>query len=354
MKFAWFSSFVLLAIGCSSGESGLSSDRIDIGSHRLEVRVSGDAQAYPAVVIESGLGATVEEWSRVQELLSQKTQVICYNRAGIGGSQPGAEPRDASTISRELRELLLRLQVDPPFVIVGHSIGGIYVRQFAAEHPDEVCGIILLDPTMEFLKPLSRNRIESQLQERWPQDYGRIESLLNRIHPRMSLMAGQSILELEPYFERVPIEQRQQQREVWLDLVTKRARQIEGMLSVLGRAECQELFASAESMDLVRDKAIDVPLLLLAAGKTGSSSASDNPSDNEAMTSDYFLWANDLRIDRYTSFVNSQANGRFKVVPDAGHNIHRDRPRYVAKAIEKMLDTVAKEIAHTEREVLTD
>lgn len=341
-KLAWIVSTALISVGCSSGEGERSTNRrhIDIGTHQLEVFIEGDTRRYPTVVIESGLGAKIEDWARVREILSQKTQVVCYNRAGIGGSQPGPEPRDASTVALELREALRALKVEPPFILVGHSIGGIYVRQFAASYPDLVGGVVLLDPTMEFLEPLSKTRIEAQLRECWAQDYDRIESLLRRVHPKMSLMAAQSILELEPYFEQVPIAERRQQRKAWLDLITKRTRQIEGILSVLTRAESQELFASAESMDLVRNKVIKVPLLLLAAGKTVRSSA----SNNEAKTSDYFIWANKLRTDRYATYVRSQANGRLTIVSNAGHNIHRDQPTVVAKAIEQMLESTATEM----------
>ncbi len=284
-------------------------------------------------MIESGLGAKIDDWERVQTLIARQTQVICYNRAGIGGSQPGPEPRDASTIAAELRKALLARDVKPPYVLVGHSIGGIYVRRFAAMYPDEVCGVVLVDPTMEFLEPLSTSRIEAQLREHWPRNYENIESLLLRVHPKMSPMAAQSILELEPYFAQLPPEERQQQRKEWLNLIVKRARQIEGMLSILTRAECQELFATTDSMDSVRDAVIEVPLVLLAAGKVSSSSK----SNSELMNSDYFLWANDLRIERYTDFVNAQANGRLKIVPNAGHNIHRDRPQLVAEEVTKML-----------------
>ncbi len=120
--------------------------RIRINDHSLHVRVIG--RGSPAVIFESGLPGTVLSWSAVQQRLATCTATLSYDRAGLGWSEPGPEPRTASRIVEELHRLLQTLQLPPPYVLVGHSYGGLTVRLYAARYPEEVAGLVLLDPTM--------------------------------------------------------------------------------------------------------------------------------------------------------------------------------------------------------------
>ncbi|UCF66544.1 MAG: alpha/beta fold hydrolase [Acidobacteriota bacterium] len=130
--------------------------RVEIGQHRLRVHVAGEGS--PAVVMEAGLGETLETWSRVWPEVARFTRVCVYDRAGLGRSDPGPRPRSSERIVEELRLLLARKQVQPPYVLVGHSFGGLIVRLFAGQHPAEVAGLVLIDPT-----PLDFPFLEGQL-----------------------------------------------------------------------------------------------------------------------------------------------------------------------------------------------
>ncbi len=118
--------------------------RVDIGGYRLHLIGSG--QGSPTVVFESALGATCLTWSLVQSEVARLTTTVSYDRAGCGWSDQGPMPRSVEQILQELRLLLRRSSLEPPYLLVGHSYGGLTVRLFAHRYPDEVAGALLLDP----------------------------------------------------------------------------------------------------------------------------------------------------------------------------------------------------------------
>lgn len=117
---------------------------VDIGGHRLHVLDSG--RGHPTVVFESGLPGSVLSWRRIHRDLAQLVRVVSYDRAGLGWSDPGPEPRTAARAVDELRCLLDRAAVPGPYILVGHSFGGLTTRLFAARYPDDVAALVLVDP----------------------------------------------------------------------------------------------------------------------------------------------------------------------------------------------------------------
>ncbi|HLS82361.1 MAG TPA: alpha/beta fold hydrolase [Steroidobacter sp.] len=110
------------------------------------VRAASDAR--PSVVFASGLGDTLDVWRDVQSAIAAHcTRTLAYNRAGYPGSAPPHGARDARTIVAELRAELRRQDMAPPYVLVGHSIGGLYMQYFARTYPEEVAGLLLVDST---------------------------------------------------------------------------------------------------------------------------------------------------------------------------------------------------------------
>ncbi|HSZ50365.1 MAG TPA: alpha/beta hydrolase [Caulobacteraceae bacterium] len=103
----------------------------------------------PTVVFESGWGADSGEWVRVLPMLAPSRQACSYDRAGYGASDPGPDPRDAAAIVRDLRAGLRAARIRGPYILVGHSAGGLYVRLFAAKYPKDVAGLVLVDPSVE-------------------------------------------------------------------------------------------------------------------------------------------------------------------------------------------------------------
>jgi len=102
-------------------------------------------QGSPSIVLEAGLGNGMESWSALIPQIAEITQVFAYDRAGYGGSRSKNRERDARTIVGELRLLLQAARVHPPYLLIGHSVGGTYMEFYARNFPDEVVGVILVD-----------------------------------------------------------------------------------------------------------------------------------------------------------------------------------------------------------------
>lgn len=115
-------------------------------NERHRVRIEG--RGVPTVVLSGGLGDTLDVWNDVQPAIAAHcVRTFAYNRAGYEGSSPAGGPRDAEAIVSELRSELLKRGIRPPYVLVGHSLGGLYMQYFARSYPDEISGLLLVDST---------------------------------------------------------------------------------------------------------------------------------------------------------------------------------------------------------------
>ena len=116
---------------------------VDVGGHRLHINCTGTGS--PTVVIVSGLGDWSTSWGVVQPEVAKTTRVCSYDRAGFGWSESSSLPSDAAQFAKELHTLLQNANVAGPYVLVGHSLGGLIVRIFAHDYASEVAGVVLVD-----------------------------------------------------------------------------------------------------------------------------------------------------------------------------------------------------------------
>lgn len=119
---------------------------VDVGGHRLHLLESGSGDA--TIVLEAGLMSTVLSWSNLQRELAQSHRVVSYDRAGLGWSDIGPMARTADRIVEELHTLLQQAAIAPPYILVGHSFGGLTMPLFAAKFPEETAGMVLVDPVV--------------------------------------------------------------------------------------------------------------------------------------------------------------------------------------------------------------
>jgi pimeloyl-ACP methyl ester carboxylesterase len=112
-----------------------------------QARIEGHGSR--TVVLESGLGDTLDIWKDIQPRIADHcARTLAYTRAGYLGSDPANDgPRDSATIVAELRAELQKRNIQPPYVLVGHSLGGLYMQYFARNFPNEVVGLVLVDST---------------------------------------------------------------------------------------------------------------------------------------------------------------------------------------------------------------
>ncbi len=116
---------------------------VDVGGYRLYLHCTGSGS--PAVVLEAGLGETSVSWKRIAPAVARQTRVCTYDRAGRGWSENAPEPQRGRQIAAALEALLSRADVPGPYVLVGHSLGGIYALNFAKQFPAQVAGVVLVD-----------------------------------------------------------------------------------------------------------------------------------------------------------------------------------------------------------------
>jgi pimeloyl-ACP methyl ester carboxylesterase len=120
----------------------------------------------PTVVLESGLGTGASGWGFVLDWVAAKTRVCAWDRPGIGGSEPIGHHTVEDT-ARHLRATLLAAGEKPPFVLVGHSLGGVYARIFASMYRAETAGIVLVDPYLPDIRPVDHVALDPALREEW-------------------------------------------------------------------------------------------------------------------------------------------------------------------------------------------
>jgi pimeloyl-ACP methyl ester carboxylesterase len=123
-------------------------EMVDVGDYSLHLYCTGEGGA-PTVVMDSGLGGTVLDWQLVQPEVAKFMRVCTYDRAGMGWSDPGAQPRTSQQIVKELHTLLGNARVQGPYVLVGHSFGGTNMQVYDNQYSDEVAGIVLVDSALE-------------------------------------------------------------------------------------------------------------------------------------------------------------------------------------------------------------
>lgn len=135
-------SLATLVSGCAAFPNA-KTEQID--NRRVEYALTMNGKQI--VIFESGLGGTMDWWAKVFPEIAKNTTAFAYNRPGYGASAPVSSSRDGKQIVEELRSLLRSRGLNPPYILVGHSLGGLYMQLLARRYPDEVSALVLVDST---------------------------------------------------------------------------------------------------------------------------------------------------------------------------------------------------------------
>lgn len=125
---------------------------VDVGPYRLHLECTGSGR--PTVILEPGGGASAATLGWIAPAVARDTRVCVYDRAGRGWSDPAPSPPDGAQIATDLHTLLDRAHVPGPYVLAGHSFGGLYVMSFARQYPEQVAGLVLVDSTAPTSTPV--------------------------------------------------------------------------------------------------------------------------------------------------------------------------------------------------------
>lgn len=121
----------------------------DIGGYKMHLDCRGENLEQPTIILESGAGDNSITWGLVQDELAKHTKVCSYDRSGFGWSERSGKNHGPKQVADELHTLLQVANVKPPYIMVGHSLGGLYVQTYAAIFPQEINSIVLVEPTHE-------------------------------------------------------------------------------------------------------------------------------------------------------------------------------------------------------------
>lgn len=135
------------AVSSAQARHPMPGEMVGVGDHRLHVVRAGSGG--PSVILESGSGEVASGWNAVASALEGRTTVVRYDRAGTGRSEPSPSPRTAEEIASELHTALEAVGAPKPYILVGHSLGGLYVREYTRVYPDDVAGLVLVDARPE-------------------------------------------------------------------------------------------------------------------------------------------------------------------------------------------------------------
>ncbi|MEK6321225.1 MAG: alpha/beta hydrolase [Acidobacteriota bacterium] len=280
----------------------------DVEGRQLLLHQSGTGG--PAVVFAPGAGCIGLDYLNIHDQVSQFTTSVLYDRAGTGWSDQVDLPRSATEVADELRSLLHAAGVPAPYLLVGHSLGGIYTRRYAQRFPDEMAGLLFLEPAHEDFPAIMPK-----------------QTLLGK------LRQGFALVRVFLHFKRFYRGLFERMFAQWPD--SMRERLIEYHLRSW-RIGLREVKNQGELYDEVRrgGDTPDVPLLVLTAMGIDQFQAAFMPEP-------YLREMNDGKRVLYTALAESVPRGEHRVLENAGHvTIHTDRPDAVVQAIRDLLDKV--------------
>ena len=297
---------------------------VDIGGRTLNIYCSGVGS--PAVIFESGGNDPGYDWVLVQPNVARFTRACWYDRAGVGWSDPPPAPRTSATIANDLHELLRRAAVPPPYVLVGQSIGGEYVRVFTDKYPAEVAGLVLVDSSNpDQHEPPSMKGPASRLPRTVRQLFCFALPAMVRLGVNRWMSSRQRQL--------APSQLSPEEQQVYSLLKSRPTASMTAATQAChgtrGGADLPDTGTGNPEVDnaaRASGKLGDRPLVVLTAGSYGTP---DNPVAARESSAFQEVWVHQLQAD----LARLSTRGHQVVVENSGHMIQFEAPDAVVKAV---------------------
>lgn len=306
---------------------------VDIGGYRLHLNCTG--KSGPTIVLIAGAGDFSFDWDLVQRDVTRFARVCSYDRSGLAWSDPGPPPRTMKQEAHELRMLLRAARIQAPYVLVGHSIGGLITRVYAEQYPDEVLGIVLVDSTHEDTTLMYQGKLvrvregakgiavpNVQTMQSSPPKPPTAEDIKQFEFNQKMFGAPKT----EPPFDKLSAST--QAMRLWFRSQPPRA----AAGSDFWAEELQAMYvARAKTPYQLGDK----PLVVLLAKPDAG-----NPPPG--ISADEWKRINEEKRQQKVGLANLSRNSKLIVAESSGHHIQLDEPRVVADAIRLVVDAVRR------------
>ncbi|MBP6869280.1 alpha/beta hydrolase [Candidatus Babeliales bacterium] len=294
---------------------------VDIGGYKLHMIDAGIAvEGQPTVVIDAGAGCNSLDWSLVQPEIAKFARVITYDRAGYAWSDASPLPRTSKNAMDELHTMLHNAGVQGPYILVGHSLGGINVRLFASKYPDEVAGVVLVDSSHE--DQLDRLSIPDR-------------SLMYKV------LLGATYLGIPRLSYYIPSVKESTDRAIAifpLEIQNVYCSQ-KSTIKYLN-ALISEMFLFKQSFDQLKEDGGllgDKPLTVISQGKQLTLEQVKGWITPEQLETQNRVWP-ELQADLATK----SSRGKLIVAENSSHMINYDRPDVIIEAVREMVEELRK------------
>lgn len=291
--------FLLGIVSAGYGESEI----IMVNGFKVEISISGienNQKGKPVVVFENGMASGFSSWDSIANEISKTHVVFRHNRPRIGNSENDSLPPTTSHIVGSLREMLLAKELTPPYLLVSHSFGGAYIRSYASLYPEEIAGLIFVDP-VDFTKKIGYGDLP-YLEVGLTQH--QIDSLFGETYDKF----------IEKLYEEMP--------NFYVEEV-----KILRQLNASGFDEC------------VRNDLPDVPVHFIMAGGYSLS-----PNEKPTIYDREEMWRinSNIKMKRWIELLNPLKYGKFFYCSNSGHFIQKDDPEIVISSIKLALSDYKK------------